>query len=158
MQKLMFVFSNYRYKIAGVVLLMAGMVAGLIFVFTDFRLLIRFPALVSSFMETKFFLVTRTNILDELVLLLTITGLFLITFSKDRNQAIYPVQLAANAWRLALIANTALMLFSILFIYGSWFVYVMVINLVSVFVFYNLFYEVSKYRYRKNIEHPITTT
>lgn len=97
-------------------------------------------AVFSSFMETKMLVTFRTNFADELILLLLICGFGLIVFSKEKNETDNLDPLRIKALVKAIIANTVLLLFSILFVFGSGFIAVLVFNLFSVPIFYIFFF------------------
>ncbi len=140
----------YKAKIAGWFLFTTGVILGILFAY--FNLVINLPvfAIFSSFLENRYFTVFTTNFTDELVLISLIGGLFLILFSKCRKEeesdeikTIYET-LKAKAIFKALYYNTLIQLLSIVFIFGQGFFWVLVINLISVFILYLLFFEIMK--------------
>lgn len=129
-----------RWKPAGIFLVSMGVVLTIIFFWFDFRFKIPVFAVYSVFLETKMFVSFQTNFADELIMLLLISGLGLLIFSKEKTEDESLDQLRLIAFAKALIANIVLLLFSVLFIYGSGFIAMLVINIPSFFVFYLFFF------------------
>lgn len=132
----------YRWKLAGIFLVSIGVVLAIIFFWFDFRFKIPVFAVYSVYLKTKMFVTFQTNFADELILLLLISGLGLLIFSRERNEFEGIDLIRFRAFAKALIANFALLLFSVLFIYGSAFLAMLVVNILSFFVFYLCFFYV----------------
>jgi hypothetical protein len=139
----------YRFKWIGVVMVFIGL-AGLVFyLFFDFRLMAPVFAVISSFFDTKIFTTFRTNIADELIMLSFLTGFFFLSFSKEKIESEILDQLRIKAFSKAILANTGLLIFSILFTYGNGFLAILLLNLFSLFIFYLIFLYFLKRRQRK---------
>jgi hypothetical protein len=134
----------YRWKWVGIVLTLAGIILSVLFFWFDFRFKIPVFALYSAFIETKVCAVIRTNVADEMILLLLISGLGLIILSKEKNEAEGLDLHRMKAMFRAVILNTVFLLVSVLFVYGSGFMAILVINTVSLFVIYLLLFYISK--------------
>jgi hypothetical protein len=134
----------FRWKYAGLFLTLAGTVLSVLYLFFDFRFSMPVFAVFSSFLETKIFATFRTNFADELVLFLLISGLSLIVFSKEQNETEQLNLIRFHALMKAVLVNNVLLLFSLLFIYGAGFVAFLVFNLVSLQLFYLVFFYLSK--------------
>ncbi len=130
----------YPWKVFGVLLALSGSILAVLYIWFDFRFTMPVFAVFSSFMETKMLVTFRTNFADELILLLLICGFGLIVFSKEKNETDNLDPLRIKALVKAIIANTVLLLFSILFVFGSGFIAVLVFNLFSVPIFYIFFF------------------
>lgn len=135
----------YPVKFAGLLLMLAGLILGVAYLWLDFRFTLPVFAIFSSFLETKMFVTFNTNFADELVLLLILSGLGLIIFSKEKNESEYIERVREKAFARALIWNTVLLLISILFIYGSGFIGMLVINLFSFSLFFLFFFFLLKH-------------
>lgn len=140
----------YRWKIAGIVMAIAGMAGAAVYGFFDFRFKVPVFAVVSIFVEPKFFTVFQTNFSEEVVLFFLITGLNLIIFSKERNEAEALDTIRLKAFAKAIITNAAVQLFAVLFIYGAGFAAVMVFNLLSVNILYLIFFYRMRWSLLKN--------
>jgi hypothetical protein len=134
----------YYFKIFGIVLLLAGIAMAIFYIWFDFRFTIPVFAVYSVFFETKIFEVFRTNFADELTLLVLICGLGLIVFSKQKNEWAGLDFIRVKALSLAVIANTVFLLLSVIFVYGSGFMGILVINVISLFVFYLIIFLLIK--------------
>jgi len=134
----------YRLKIAGMVLAFAGAISAIIYIFFDYKFKIPVFAVYSSFLSTKYFTSFKTNFFDELTLLLLISGLALIVFTKEKNETEGLDSIRFRALFRALIANTIFLLLSVIFVYGSGFIAILVVNIFSLFIFYLLFFYLRK--------------
>ena len=134
----------YRWKLSGIFLLMAGTVSALFYIWFDFRFKVPVFAVYSSFLETKLFSVFRTNFSEELTLLLLIGGFSLVIFSKEKNEFEGLDLIRSRALFKALAVNNILLFLSVLLIYGSGFIAILVINIFSFFIFYLLFFYLGK--------------
>lgn len=135
---------SYRWKIAGILLLSIGVFLAITYFWFDFRFKIPVFAVYSVFLETKTFEVIRTNFSDELILLFLLAGLGLVVFSKEKNETqdldVFRMKAFARAW----IANVVFLILSVLFIYGSGFMTILIVNLLFFPVFYLLFFYTQK--------------
>ncbi len=104
------------------VLAFAGAISAIIYIFFDFKFKIPVFAVYSSFLATKYFTSFKTNFLDELTLLLLISGLSLIVLTKERNETEGLDLYRFRAFFRALIANTIFLLLSVMFVYGGGFI------------------------------------
>jgi hypothetical protein len=141
----------FPFKLAGIFLALCGLVFAVLYVWFDFRFTIPVFAVFSSFVETKVFATFRTNFADELTMLLLVTGLGLIVFSKEKNETENLTLVRIKAMANAGIANTFFILFSILFVYGSGFIAILVLNLFSFFIFYLVIFHFLKRKQEDNV-------
>jgi len=126
------------------VLAFTGAISAVIYIFLDYKLKLPVFAVYSSFLTTKYFTSFKTNFLDELTLLLLISGLALIVFTKERNETEGLDSFRLRAFIRALITNTIFLLLSVIFVYGSGFIAILVVNIFSLFIFYLLFFYLRK--------------
>jgi len=131
----------YPFKIAGMVLAFAGTILAIIYIFFDFTLKIKVFAVYSSFLATKYFTTFKTNIFDELTLLLLISGLALIVFTNETEDLDL---FRFRAFFRAMIANTVFLLLSVVFVYGTGFIAILVANIFTLLIFYLLFFYLGK--------------
>jgi hypothetical protein len=131
-------------KIAGMVLAFAGTISAIIYIFFDFTLKIKVFAVYSSFLATKYFTTFKTNFFDELTLLLLISGLTLIVFTKEKNETEDLDLFRFRALFRAMIANTVFLLLSVIFVYGTGFIAILVANIFSLSIFYLLFFYLAR--------------
>jgi len=126
----------YYFKLIGVFLLVTGIALAIFYIWFDFRFTIPVFAVYSVFLETKIFETFRTNFADELTLLFLICGLGMIVFSKQKTEFAGLDLIRFKALSLAVITNTVFLLLSVIFVYGSGFMGILVFNVISLFVFY----------------------
>jgi len=142
----------YTWKYVGLFLALSGMGVAILYLGFDFRFTLPVFAVFSSFLETKMFVTFRTNFADELVLILLVSGLLLIVFSKEKVESENLNLVRFKAMVKAIIANNLLVLCSILFVYGSGFIAILVLNLFSLSIFYLCFFYFLKHREMSNPE------
>ncbi len=138
----------YKYKPIGWFMVIAGVIAGALFFLVDFRIELPVIALISSFMETRFFTLFVTNIADELILTLLIAGMAIVIFSQEKSEGQiedieryrYLEMLKAKSLFKSLRYNTLFLLFSIFFVFGQGFLWVLLLNLISVCTIYLALY------------------
>ena len=137
-----FLLPHY-YKIIGFVLALIGIVFAVFYLKLDFSFKIPVFAIISVYLETKYFAVFQNNFVDEITLLLLIIGFGLIVFSKEKNEKESFTALREKALVKATLLNAFFLIFSLFFVYGGVFMGIMVFNLFSVFIFYLLFFYLS---------------
>lgn len=139
----------YKCKIPGYALLIAGAVMTYLYFVVNIRLEIPVPAIISSFAETKFFTTYKTNIADELLILLLITGFSLIVFSKEKNETVQLRELRIRSLIRTALTDIFIILFATLFVYGSGFMAIIIMNLFLPFIIYLIFFNVAKRKIMK---------
>ncbi len=130
------VFLPNPLKKAGWLLLILGLVFATAYAFLDFRFTMPVFALFSYFAEVKFLAVFETNFADELTMVFLLSGLFLLSFSKEKKETARLEHLRNKALIKAFLYNTLFLFFSILFVYGMGFLGVLVVNLFSPLIIY----------------------
>ena len=139
----------YKCKIPGYALLIAGAVMTYLYFVVNIRLELPVPAIISSFAETKFFTTYKTNIADELLILLLITGFSLIVFSKEKNETVQLRELRISSLIRTAVTDIFIILFATLFVYGSGFMAIIIMNLFLPFIIYLIFFNVAKRKIMK---------
>lgn len=134
----------YGFKYAGFLLLFAGSISALIYILFDFKFKMKVFAVYSSYLDTKMFKTITTNISEELTLLLLISGFALVIFSREKNEYEGLDLLRLKAFASAMILNSFFLLFSVLFVYGTGFIGMLVINTLSVYICYLFFFYLQK--------------
>jgi hypothetical protein len=134
----------YRWKYVGWMLTMIGFILGGIYLTYEFTLRMPVFAVFSSFLETRMFVTFKTNVADDLILLLLITGFGMAVGSRERIESEQLDLVRAKAFAKAFMANTIFLLFTILFVFGGGFLGVLILNLISFSIFYLLFFNISK--------------
>jgi hypothetical protein len=139
----------YRWKYLGWVLTLIGTFLAILYFFFDFRFIMPVFALHSSFLETKMFAIIHTNFADELIMLLLITGLGLLSFTRDKIEYEYLEAVRSKALAKALLTNLVFLVLSVLLIYGNGFITVLVINILSLPLLFLSYFQFLKFRAKK---------
>ena len=140
----------YPLKFVGLILLIFGFGFAVAYIWFDFQLRMPVFAVYSAFIETKTFATFPTNVADELILILLLSGFSLLIFTREKNEELIPEMLRLKAFALAFLVNTGLLLFSVLFVYGSGFVAILVFNIISLPVFYLIIFCILKKKLNVN--------
>ena len=135
------------FKMPGIFLVLTGIALTITYTIQPADISMPVFAIVSSYMETKYFTVSSNNIFEELIILCFLFGFLLTSFSKDKNEKEFYSVLRGEAWKNAILVNSFFLLFNVLFIYGFVFVSFLIANLFSTFLFYHLFYWHKKRKY-----------
>ncbi|MGI9531876.1 hypothetical protein [Lutimonas sp.] len=138
--KLNYLFPH-RYKHIGMALLIPLLIAGIYVIHLDIEpdfLDLRVPAIfVDEIFGDKFtFGMTENNILNELIGLALIICFLMAAFSKEKqeDELIEKIRLDSLVW--ATYVNYAVLVFSILFVYGISFLWVMIANMFTILLFF----------------------
>jgi hypothetical protein len=97
-------------------------------------------------METRFFTIFNTNFADELIFISLLTGFSLVVFSREKNEKDFYNSLRLRALVKTVITNTVFMIFSVLFIFGSAFMGIIVLNIFLPFIVYLVFFNFMRRR------------
>ncbi|WP_035676684.1 hypothetical protein [Flavobacterium limnosediminis] len=134
-------FPNSFKKISGVLFVLS--LLGLLFIFflnedETVQLQVTMFALFSdeSLKGTNYFVWTKNNILDEIVMTVFIVSGLLFAFSKEKieDEMVSKIRLESLVW--ATYVNYGVLLFCILFIYGLPFLNVMMYNMFTLLLFF----------------------
>jgi len=133
----------YAFKWIGVVMVLCGLAGLVLYIWFDFRLMMPVFAVYSSFLETKIMSFVTTNLADELIMIILMTGFFFTAMSKEKVESADLDTLRAESFAKALWTNFVFFLLSVIFIYGVGFLSVVLLNLFTLFVFYLAFFRFS---------------
>ncbi|MEO6820087.1 MAG: hypothetical protein ABI266_03810 [Ginsengibacter sp.] len=130
-----------RYKIIGWIIFIPTAILGLFLSVTDFdglSLNAKVFALINSefFGKRQFFTFITTDITGTIVGILFILGALLIGFSKEKNEDEFIAKLRQSSMLWAILINYILLIFCLVFIYGSAFYSVMLYNMFTVLVIF----------------------
>ena len=121
------------------------LLSGAYFIF-NFRFELPVFAVVSSYMKTRFLTTFKTNFADETIMLLLILGFFMWAFSEEKKEYDGLWILRIRALKMAVLTDIGVLLFTILFIYGSGFIAIILINMILPFILYLLYFNYLKTR------------
>ncbi|MEI6048695.1 MAG: hypothetical protein WCS03_07320 [Bacteroidota bacterium] len=140
---------SFRYKIPGFVLIFIGLILTILYFSIEFRFELPVFAVASSYVETRFFTTFSTNFADELILLTLLTGFSLVVFSKEKNELDFYNSLRIRAIVKTSVANVLFLIFSVMFVYGSGFMIILILNIFLPFILYLAIFNFMKFREMK---------
>ncbi len=108
-------------------------------------------AMSSAYFESKFFTVITKNLTDEVILLSTLGGLFLVALSRERDETLRTALLRLDSLLLALKVNAVLLGAALVTVFGLGFVGVLFANLYTLLGVYLLVFHT---RLRRPAEAP----
>jgi hypothetical protein len=141
-------------------LFLSGITAAFLIYILDFKpefLDIKVFAVFSYYFDKKFFSVISNNAGEELVILLILIGLFLLSFSKLRNESDVSVLLRLKALLVSVYINTFILILSVVFIYGLGFLAFTIVNCFSLLLINTIVFRILllKQKNQKQIDGSI---
>jgi len=131
----------HKYKKLGWIILIPALLIGAPVFFTNYEpdwLTFRMPALITEELlgSVKLFTMVENNIMGELIGITLIVGALLVAFSKQdqEDEMIAKIRLESLVW--AVYFNYAILLFAVIFVFDFAFLYVMLINIVTILLFF----------------------
>ena len=118
----------------------AGMILAVLYFTVNLRFEFPVFAVVASYMNTSYFTVFKTNFADETIMLLLLVGFSLWTFSKERHEHDALWLLRVKAIKRTILTDLGILLFTVLFVYGSGFIAMILLNMILPFVLYLSFF------------------
>lgn len=146
-----FYLLPHPYRYIGIVLLFPSTIFFYVFAYLGIKpafLDVHVFAAWSQYFETKYFTVIENNVAEEITLLFFLVSLFFIAFARTAEENEATLVIRFKAMLLAMYVNTALLVVSILFVYGLAFVSIVIVNLFSGLLLFILIFYVNYYRYR----------
>ncbi len=150
----------YRFKRIGWILLIPSTILGIMYLFFNYELgFLRVNAFAiysgSSFMGSspgilKF---VHNNFTDEVAAVLFIIGAIFVAFSREKqeDEFIAKTRLESLVW--ATYANYAILIFCFLFFYDFGFLYVMILNMVTILIFFIIRFYYILHMSKKSLGH-----
>jgi hypothetical protein len=135
---------SYKYKFLGVGLLLAGLALLVLNYYHRMKAVMPVFAVQSSYIKTTYLTVIKTNVIEEIIMLCLLGGLLLIVFSYEKKEQIEFINLRNESWRIAIIINSAILVFSVLFIYGKGFLAILILNMYSTPIIYYIVFHIKK--------------
>lgn len=103
---------------------------------------IKIFAVVTTYLETRYFVISQTNILDELAAIFFILGISLFSFSKEKCEKEYFELLRVKALVKALYITILFWLISFLFVYGMAIFIVCFLIFIIFLLTYNILFRI----------------
>jgi uncharacterized membrane protein YfcA len=104
----------------------------------------------SQYIDTKLFKVIDNNPGEELALLLLLTGLFMLAFSKEKEETEAVVKLRYKAMTQSFAAGFVFLAGVVLFTYGLAFMYMLILNVLVPLGSFTILFQIHLYRNRRN--------
>ena len=143
------------FRPIGFIFVIAGTILGIIRIYFGIK-----PALLegkvfavySVFLQSKSMVVIKNQLIEEIVGLLLIIGLFMVAFAREKNEGPDINAIRLNAFILSVYLNTLFVIAAILFTYGIAFIYMLVISLFLQLSFYIISFRILVYTERNKRE------
>lgn len=148
----------YKCKIAGLVLLIPGLVLGIMNFFFNYE-----PAWLNwkvfaiadaSFLRGDvYFQVVENNVSNELAGILLIVSLVFIAFSREKqeDEFIFKIRLESLLW--ATYINYAILILSLIFLYNFAFLWVLIFNMFTLLVIFILRYYIMLTKMKRGLKN-----
>lgn len=122
--------ANFRF--VGILFFILGFVLGVIRFKYGFKpeiLDMKMFAFASSYIQTKYMEMIGNNMGEEIASFFLLTGLFLIAFSREKNENEEFNVIRLKAFFMAAYSNFVFLLAAVLFTYGFSFIYMLMLNM-----------------------------
>ena len=100
-----------------------------------------------------FFKVLENNILDEILLILTIIGAMFIAFSKEKNEDEFINKIRLDSLVCATYVNYIVLIISTIFVYEFTYLWVMIINMLTTLIFFIIRFNWQLIKLKKAMSH-----
>lgn len=121
------------FRFAGFIFTCAGTILGIMRFYFGFKpdmLDQKVFALYSVYLKTKTLKIESNQLIEEIVGLLVILGLFMIAFAREKNENPQVNSLRLKAFLISFYINTSFLIASILFTFGLAFIYMTILYLI----------------------------
>ena len=154
MEPKLFLFPN-RSRFYGLVLILASLACAWLYFWGGKPEIfnIRIFAVVSAYIETRYFVWAQTNILDELAAVFLIAGITIFSFSKEINESKLLNLFRIKALYNSLFLTLALWILLILLIYGLAIFIVSSGVLILYLINYNILFRYYRYNHSHSSNH-----
>jgi hypothetical protein len=136
----------------GIFFLLVGVLLGIArfkYGFKPDALDLKMFAFYSSYLESKYMEIISNNLAEEISGFLLITGLFLISFSREKTENILFMQFRLKAFFIAAYLNFLFMHFALFFTFGFAFIYMLMINMGFGLISYFIAFQIQKLAHSK---------
>jgi hypothetical protein len=133
------------FRFVGILFFIAGLILGIArfkYGFKPDLLDMKIFAFYSSYLETKYMEIIRNNMGEEFAGFFLISGLFLIAFSREKEENKLKNELRLKAFFIAAYLNFLFLLISLFFTYGLAFIYMLMANMGIGLISYILVFRV----------------
>lgn len=143
-----------KFRFMGVIFTSLGTILGIMRFYFDFKPDMfdqKVFAVYSVYLKTRTMKVESNQLIEEIVGLLVILGLFMIAFAREKNESPQISSIRLKAFFISFYINIAFLIFSILFTFGLAFIYMTILNLVLPLSIYIIVFQILAGIERKKI-------
>lgn len=148
MDKLNFLLPR-NFRFVGIFFFVIGLILGIArfsYGFKPDMLDFKMFAFYSSYLESKYLQMISNNMGEELTGFFLIAGLFLLAFSRQKNEIALFNEFRLKAFFVAAYLNFLFLLFSLFFTFGFAFIYMLMINMGFGLLIYSITFQILIYR------------
>lgn len=143
-----------KFRIVGVILVLMGLVLSYIRFSIGIKpevLNQKVFAIYTSIISTDYFIITRNNIFEEICGITILVGLFILAFSKEKNESEKVQEIRLYSLLYAIYGSLIFALLAFLFIYGLGFIYFSIFNIYLVLLLFVLIFRINLARLKKEL-------
>lgn len=133
------------FRFAGFIFMIAGTILGIMRFYFGIKPDLfeqKVFALYSVYLKTKTLKIVNDQLVEEIVGILLIAGLFMIAFAREKNENPQVNSIRLKAFFISIYLNTLFLIVSILFTFGLAFIYMTIINLVLQLFIYIIVFQI----------------
>lgn len=101
--------------------------------------------------DPQFFLIVKTNVLDEIISLLIIISALFVAFSKEKQEDEYISKIRLESLVWATYVNYAVLALAIIFVYDLAFFWILVFNMFTILLFFIIRFNWVLYKSKKQV-------
>ncbi len=142
-----------KCKKPGWILFIIGIILGILHAINDYESDLLTTSVISLFHNDMIFSennglisIIKNSIIDELLCISIIAGGLLVGFSKEKIEDEFIARIRLNSLKWAILVNYGVLLFSILFLYDSNFLNVMIYNMFTPLIIFVLRFNYVVYK------------
>jgi hypothetical protein len=103
------------------------------------------------FQKYEWFCFIKNNISDEILCIMNIIGAILVAFSKEKHEDEYIAKVRLESLVWAIYINFGILLFCTIFVYGTFFLNIMMISMFSVLIIFIIRFNFILYKLKKSL-------
>lgn len=148
MDKLNFLLPR-NFRFVGIFFFVIGLILGIArfsYGFKPDMLDFKMFAFYSSYLESKYLQMISNNMGEEFTGFFLIAGLFMVAFSRHKNEIALFNSFRLKAFFVAAYLNFLFLLFSLFFTFGFAFIYMLMINMGFGLLIYSITFQILIYR------------
>jgi apolipoprotein N-acyltransferase len=131
-------------KYLGLIFILCGLISGYLYFYggrpSFFN--VKVFALVSSYLETRYFCIIKTNILDEIAAIFLVAGLTLLAFSKEKPEKREYMAVRFKSWVYSVYLSVILWILIFLLVYGYSIFLASPLVFILLLIIYNIIFRI----------------